>query len=195
MATKQFIYWTRYLPRVVDRELDELFTSAGGLGAVALEGPKAVGKTETALRRARTTFRLEDPGQVEILRGDPQRLVRGTRPVLVDEWQRFPSSWDLVRRAVDEERGGGQFLLTGSAAPLEQPMPRDGTLLGAPFESLAVLSVRVYAQYAGARVGHLRTRAGAHEVDVVVERPDGRILAIEVKLAQVPDSRDVRHPR
>ena len=57
------------------------------------------------------------------------------------------------------------------------PMPRDGTLLGHLFESLVTQSVRVYAQAAEARVKHLRTKGGRHEVDLVVERPDHRILA------------------
>jgi hypothetical protein len=45
-------------------------------------------------------------------------------------------------------------------------MPRDGTLLGALFESLATLSARVYAQAAEATVGHLRTpsRASARSI-------------------------------
>jgi hypothetical protein len=40
-----------YLPRVVDDEIDELF---GAVAAIALEGPKGVGKTRTALERANT---------------------------------------------------------------------------------------------------------------------------------------------
>jgi uncharacterized protein len=68
---------------------------------------------------------------------------------------------------------------------------RDGTLLGALFESLVTLSVRVYAQAAEARVGHLRTHRGLHEVDLVVERADGRVVAIEVKLTATPRDRDV----
>jgi predicted AAA+ superfamily ATPase len=71
-------------------------------------------------------------------------------------------------------------LLEGRAgAP---PIPRDGPLLGALFESLVTLSLRTYAQAAEATVGHLRTSGGAHEVDLVVERADGRVLAIQVKL-------------
>ncbi len=62
------------------------------------------------------------------------------------------------------------------------PSLRDGPLLGALFESLVTLSVRVYAQATRARVSHLRTRNGDHEVDLIVERRDGRILAIEAKL-------------
>lgn len=107
-----------YVHRVVDGELDALMTA---LPAIALEGPKAVGKTQTATQRASTVHRLDDAAQVAIISADPGRLVRGTPPVLVDEWQRFPESWDLVRRAVDDEPRAGQYLLTGSATPTTQP--------------------------------------------------------------------------
>lgn len=74
-------------------------------------------------------------------------------------------------------------------------VPRDGLLLGGLFESLVPLDVRVYAQAAEARVAHLRTWRGEREVDLIVERRDGRVLAIEVKLARVPRDEDVRHLR
>ena len=382
-----------YRPRLVDAEIDALLE---GLPAVSLEGPKAVGKTETALRRARTVHRLDDPGQLEIVRGAPERLTAGDPPILVDEWQRLPASWDLVRRAVDRDPRPAGFLLTGSAAPsdapthsgagrivtvrmrpmalaeravatptvrlaaplqgarpaldgatrlsltdyaeeitrsgfpalrrytgrllraqldgyvdriverefvelgkpvrnpgalrrwlaayaaassttasyetirdaasagesdkpakttthpyrvaLEQlwliepvpawaptrnrlrrlaaapvhqladpalaarllgvdagglldgapagpPVPREGTLLGALFESLVTLSVRTYAQTNEARVGHLRTRGGEQEIDLIVERRDGRVVALEVKLSATVDDADIRHLR
>jgi predicted AAA+ superfamily ATPase len=72
-------------------------------------------------------------------------------------------------------------------------VPRDGTLLGALFESLVTLSLRVYAQAARARVYHLRTKGGEHEVDLIVERPDGRIVAVEVKLARTVEAETLRH--
>lgn len=68
----------------------------------------------------------------------------------------------------------------------------DGTLLGALFESLATLTVRVHAQAAEATVAHLRSW-DQREVDLIVERRDGRVLAIEVKLSASVDDRDVRH--
>jgi uncharacterized protein len=40
---------------------------------------------------------------------------------------------------------------------------------------------------------HLRTRTGAHEVDLIVERADHRIVAIEVKLAATVTDADVTH--
>ena len=42
--------------------------------------------------------------------------MRGAEPILIDEWQRYPTSWDLVRRAVDARRRPGRFTLTGSAS-------------------------------------------------------------------------------
>jgi predicted AAA+ superfamily ATPase len=80
-----------------------------------------------------------------------------------------------------------------SAAPVGPSLIRDGTLFGALFESLVTLSVRVFAQLARARVAHMRTKNGDHEVDLIVVRRDGRVLAIEVKLATLPDDHDVRH--
>ena len=72
-------------------------------------------------------------------------------------------------------------------------VPRDGTLLGALFETLVTLSVRVYAQTNEGTVSHLRTRGGEHEVDLIVERGDGRVVALEVKLTRSLDESDVRH--
>lgn len=66
-------------------------------------------------------------------------------------------------------------------------------MVGPLFESLATLTVRVAAQIIQARVGHLRTGNGDHEVDLVVEGHDGRVLGIEVKLASTITDSDVRH--
>ena len=73
--------------------------------------------------------------------------------------------------------------------------PQAGTMLGHLFESLVTLCVRVPAQAAEADVAHMRTRNGDREVDLVVVRDDGRLLAIEVKLANAIDDRDVRNLR
>lgn len=107
-----------YERRIIDDELDELLPQ---LPAIAIEGPKGVGKTETARQRARTVLRLDEPAEAALLDADPQRLEREPTPILLDEWQRMPRSWDLVRRSVDGNRVGGRFLLTGSAAPLAPP--------------------------------------------------------------------------
>lgn len=379
-----------YRRRVVDDELDELLP---GLAAISLEGPKGVGKTATALTRAATVHRLDDIGHRQILEADPGRLDRGPTPILVDEWQRWQPSWDIVRRSVDTDSTPGRFLLTGSASPAgaethtgagrivpirmrplslaergivpsvslaglleggrpkvegatpttlddyvveilaggfpgmrgltdrqrraqldgylarvidrefpeqgltlrrpdtlrawmrayaaatsttasfetirdaatpgvgnkpsltttlpwrdilsrlwlldpvtawlpsnnnlkelaaadkhhlvdpslaarllnvtaakllsgaeaEPSIPRDGTLLGALFESLVALNLRVYAQAAEAEVRHLRTQRGEHEVDFIVTGTDGGVVAIEVKLSATVDAGDLKH--
>jgi predicted AAA+ superfamily ATPase len=84
-------------------------------------------------------------------------------------------------------------LLTGGATSVL--IPRDGTLFGHLFESLVTLSVRVYAQAAEARVSHFRTREGRQEVDLIVERADQRVLALETKLSATVEDDDVRHLR
>lgn len=380
-----------YARRILDDEMDELLA---GLAAVAIEGPKAIGKTASALQRARTIHRLDDPAEREIATADPTRLTTGEPPILIDEWQRVPESWDMVRRAVDRDPGPNRFILTGSANVTDPPthsgagrivrirmrplslaergtdeptvslarllggerpdidgatavtlrqytdeivasgfpairvlsgrshraqmesyvarivdkdfpdlgytarkpdvlrrwmrayaaatsttasletvrdaatsgegtkpardivlqyrsilerlwvldpvpawlpsrnhiarlthpdkhqladpalavsllglntdallegadaglgIPRDGTLLGHLFESLVTQSIRVYAQAAEAEVRHLRTKNGRHEVDLIVVRPDGRVLAIEVKLARTVGDDDAKH--
>jgi predicted AAA+ superfamily ATPase len=381
-----------YRRRMLDDELDEL---TAALSAVAIEGPKAVGKTATALQRTTTVFELDDPDQRSIAEADPSIVVDAEPPVLIDEWQYVPAVWDKVRRADDAGARPGQFILTGSAAPppdtgthsgggriisvrmhplslaeriatqptvslkhlltgeratvagetahgiaeytreilasgfpglrrlADRPLraaldgylarivdrdfpelghtvrnpaalrrwmtayaaatsttatwetirdaatggeqakparttvspyrdilerlfildpvpawkptrnhiaelglppkhqladpalaarllgatertllqgeapgpaiPRDGTLLGALFESLVTLSVRVYAQASEAAVGHLRLHRGDHEIDLIVERDDGRAVAIEVKLNPTPPAASVKH--
>lgn len=141
-----------YAPRVVDAELDELLAA---LPAIALEGPKGVGKTATASRRARTRHELDDPAQRSVAEADPARLLEGARPVLIDEWQRVPEVWDLVRRAVDRDTPPGAVLLAGSASPTTagthsgagrivsvrmRPMSMAERGLGDPSVSLAALA-------------------------------------------------------
>ena len=104
----------KYQRRVVDDELDELLA---GLPAISIDGPKGVGKTATALQRSATSYRLDDPATLEIVLANTKSLVHGAEPILIDEWQRWQPSWDLVRRAVDERSSPGRFLLTGSASP------------------------------------------------------------------------------
>lgn len=104
-----------YLRRTVDDELDELLALAP---AIALDGPKGVGKTATAIRRAAASWQLDDPAQRGLLEADPElRDAPSDGTLLLDEWQRLPQMWDSVRRWVDDGAPPGRFLLTGSASP------------------------------------------------------------------------------
>ena len=72
---------------------------------------------------------------------------------------------------------------------------REGTLLGALFESLVALSVRVAAQNAEASTWHLRTGNGDHEVDIILQRTDHKVVALQVKLAGAIGDKDTVHLR
>ena len=115
---------SRYLPRIADRTLDQALAA---LGAVVLEGPRAVGKTETARRRAASEVRLDvDRDARRLADIDPRLLLEGDTPRLIDEWQIFPDLWNHVRRAVDDRRETGQFVLTGSSVPTDDATRHSG---------------------------------------------------------------------
>jgi predicted AAA+ superfamily ATPase len=101
-----------YRRRIIDEALDELFPH---LAAIALEGAKGVGKTATATQRAATVLSLNNPNEHAALAGNLDLVTQVPPPVLIDEWQLEPDVWDRVRRAVDDDRTGGRFLLAGSA--------------------------------------------------------------------------------
>jgi predicted AAA+ superfamily ATPase len=88
-------------------------------------------------------------------------------------------------------RATQRTLLRDGGAPGDL-LPRDGTLLGALFESLVTLSVKTYAQSAQAQVFHLRTTA-QREVDLIIEGEDQRVVALEVKLDGEVGLDDVKH--
>lgn len=100
------------------------------MGAVVVEGPKAVGKTSTATLQAGTVVRLDDRSDPRVAAAfdlDPSLILTGAAPVLLDEWQEIPELWNRVRHEVDD-RGGqpGQFILTGSSTPDDQARRHSG---------------------------------------------------------------------
>lgn len=105
---------TRYFPRLIDRELEDVFPD---LPAISIEGVRGCGKTSTALQIAKTVYRLDEDSHLQQVRANPRRAAHSQPPVLFDEWQRYPQIWDVVRREVDDGAAAGSFLLTGSAAP------------------------------------------------------------------------------
>ena len=114
----------RYQTRVVDSELKMLLKSSG---AVLIEGPKAVGKTETARRLAKSLIYLDiDMDAKATAKIDPSLLLTAPPPLLIDEWQMVPEIWNHVRREVDKRELFGQFILTGSATPADDVTRHSG---------------------------------------------------------------------
>jgi hypothetical protein len=113
-----------YTSRVVDQELREHLAASG---AVLIEGPRASGKTATGRQHARSEVLLDvDPEARSLALIDPRLILSGTRPRLIDEWQLEPSVWNHVRRAVDDARAPGQFILTGSSVPADDLVRHTG---------------------------------------------------------------------
>lgn len=115
---------SRYRPRLADAELRRRLEAAG---VVVIEGPKACGKTETARQMAASEVLLDtDVRSREAAEVDPSLLLTGDVPRLIDEWQVEPQIWNHVRRAVDERRDPGQFILAGSAVPADDATRHSG---------------------------------------------------------------------
>ncbi len=114
-----------YMPRVVD---SELLRRLGSARIVVLEGPKACGKTETALQVAQSVVRLDIDTSAQLaVAADPLLVLEGKTPRLIDEWQTEPAIWNHARTLTDERKLNGQFILTGSSVPDEDLKRHTGT--------------------------------------------------------------------
>ncbi|MDE6535727.1 MAG: DUF4143 domain-containing protein [Muribaculaceae bacterium] len=107
-----------YRPRIADKLLADKLEAKG---AVLIRGPKWCGKTTTAEQYANSILYVSNPAQreniLQLADMDPQQLLFGKTPRLLDEWQTIPVIWDAVRYEVDHRQATGQFILTGSAVP------------------------------------------------------------------------------
>ena len=117
----------------LDRELSPLLREAlETLPVVVVTGLHQAGKTTLlqgdAAFRDRRYLTLDDFATLEAARRDPDALIAGDEPLTIDEVQRSPDLLVAVKRAVDQRRAPGRFLLSGSA---------NLALLGGVSESLA----------------------------------------------------------
>ncbi|MDR0593410.1 MAG: ATP-binding protein [Bifidobacteriaceae bacterium] len=115
-----------YLPRLIDPQVK---AALGRAGAVLVEGPKACGKTTTALRHAASQVRLDlQPQLRRAAQIDPPSVLAGPAPRLIDEWQLAPDLWNAVRAEVDARQADGQFILAGSATPADDITRHSGAM-------------------------------------------------------------------
>ena len=118
----------KYLPRVVDSEIDELMEI---MGAVLIEGCKWCGKSTTGSHHAKSIIEFQNPDKKqeydEIKNTKPSLFLKGEKPRMFDEWQMYPVVWDSIRTDVDHSRLKGQYILTGSAKPSEGQIMHTGT--------------------------------------------------------------------
>lgn len=103
---------------------NEVFVSLGQFPAVGIIGSRQVGKTTLAMMVAQSRFDkavyldLERPSDLAKL-GDAEMYLRSVADslVIVDEVQRKPELFPVIRSLIDEHRRPGRFLILGSASP------------------------------------------------------------------------------
>jgi predicted AAA+ superfamily ATPase len=131
-----------YVRRAVDGLLDEMLVS---FSAISLVGPRAAGKTTTAVRRAGTVLRLDRPNVRTAVAADPDAMLQEhPEPVVIDEWQEVPDVLGAVKRSVDDDPRPGRFILTGSVrAEMENSIwPGTGRILQVPMYGFSVRELR-----------------------------------------------------
>lgn len=118
----------KYMPRVVDKEIEELSEI---MGAILIEGCKWCGKSTTGAFHAKSIIEFQNPDKKqefdEIKNTKPSLFLNGEKPRMFDEWQMYPVVWDLIRTNVDHTGLKGQYILTGSAKPSEGETMHTGT--------------------------------------------------------------------
>lgn len=109
-----------YRKRIIDEVVQDQLAS---MGAVLIEGPKWCGKTTTAEHHAASVLYMNDPEHeatnLQLAESQPNYLLEGATPRLIDEWQMAPKLWDAARFLVDRRKETGQFIFTGSAVPAD----------------------------------------------------------------------------
>lgn len=118
----------KYLPRIVD---DEVENKLSYMGALLIEGCKWCGKSTTAKKHAKSVIEFQNPDKKNdydfIRNTKPSLFLEGDKPRLFDEWQMYPVVWDSIRTDVDNTGLKGQYILTGSAKPVEGETMHSGT--------------------------------------------------------------------
>ena len=107
----------KYIHRLCTDRLQSLLRS---FPSVLLVGPRQCGKS-TLARHALpgwTHLDLERPADLALLAADLEGFLEAhPRSVVIDEVQRLPEAFPVLRHMIDRSRSKGRFLLLGSASP------------------------------------------------------------------------------
>jgi hypothetical protein len=105
-----------WLPRLLGPHVAKALRS---FPVVVLGGARQTGKSTLARQgpagRARRYLSLDHVDVLDRAQREPDALLRDAARLTLDEVQRAPELLLAVKRAVDEDRAPGRFLLTGSA--------------------------------------------------------------------------------
>ena len=107
-----------YLKRYIEQQIAEALETSG---VVVVAGPKFCGKTTTCELFARSKYALDTLQKIKMVEANPEAILIGENPRLIDEWQNVPDLWNCVRSEIDHrDNKFGQFIFTGSSTPAEK---------------------------------------------------------------------------
>lgn len=105
-----------YIRRLEESILERRLKSTG---CVLVAGPKACGKTTLSKRFGKSSVSLKTNKMVELALSDPHLMLKGEIPHLIDEWQKAPEIWNLIKDDLDQDYVFGKYILTGSTTPVD----------------------------------------------------------------------------
>ena len=108
-----------YIPRLAENSLKRKLKSSG---CVIVSGPKFCGKSTLCEQFAKSVTTLKTTSDIELANAEPASALRGDNPHLVDEWQKVPEIWNLIKDDLDKDYQFGKYLLTGSTTPVDPKM-------------------------------------------------------------------------
>ena len=116
-----------YKRRLSDTKISQILEN---VPAICIEGPKWCGKTWTASNNSKSAIYIGDPANNfqnrRIAEANPESILVGNKPRLIDEWQEVPAIWDAVRFNVDKNGSNNQYVLTGSSTPKNKGVMHSG---------------------------------------------------------------------
>jgi len=114
---------------VVRHAEKQIRTALADTRVVAIVGPRQSGKTTLARRISaddgRAFATLDDAQLRRFAQSDPTGFLRGMRSATIDEIQRAPDLVLEIKKAVDQDRRPGRFLITGSVDLFRHPVSPD----------------------------------------------------------------------
>ena len=103
-----------YIARHIEKTIEKSFAA---FPAVLITGPRQVGKSTLLLNRFKNipNVTLDNPLQLLSLRQDPVEFfqLHGS-PLILDELQRAPDCFSVLKYMIDSDRRAGMYILTGS---------------------------------------------------------------------------------
>ena len=105
-----------YIPRLAEKTL---ITKLKSSGCVLVTGPKFCGKSTMCERFAKSVTALKTTNAIELANADPKSTLVGENPHLIDEWQKAPEIWNLIKDDLDKDYQFGKYIITGSTTPVD----------------------------------------------------------------------------